>query len=105
MESQTGVSFKREILRDSYPLCAVWHRTLSCAVTRHHQRNILPPISLISSEYVGSGILGNAGTKIPDYTASLYKCHNPDIQRDKYLKSGDPQYVFIWWNPQGFETP
>jgi hypothetical protein len=34
---------------------------------------------LISSEDLGSGILGNAGTQIPDYTASLYKCHNSDI--------------------------
>jgi len=61
----------------------------------HYQRNTLPPTSLISPEDVGSGFLGYAGTPIPDYTASLYKCHNPDIQRDKYLKSGDPQYVSI----------
>lgn len=58
-------------------------------------RNILSPISLISSEDVGSGILGKAGTQIQDYAAPLYKYHNPDTRRDKYFKSGDLQYVFI----------
>jgi hypothetical protein len=75
-------------------MCVMTPYTLVCGYRRHH-RNISSPISLISSEDVGSGILGNAGTQIPDYTASLYKYHNPDIQRDKYFKSCDPQYVFV----------
>jgi hypothetical protein len=75
-------------------MCVMTPYTLVCGY-RHRHRNTPPSISLISSEDVGSGILGNAGTQIPDYTASLYKYRNPDIQRDKYLKSGEPQYVFI----------
>ena len=35
-------------------------------------------MSLISSDDFGSGFLWNAGTQIPDYTASLYKYHNLD---------------------------
>jgi hypothetical protein len=106
MESQPSVSLRHVIraLKDSYPSCAFWHRTLSFVVT-----------DIVIGTFCGQYIqfrqkmlaVGSSETLVSKYQTTRRHYTNTTIQIFSVINivtSGDPHYVFIWLNSWGIET-